>query len=261
MKVRYHSLCLAVCVALVATGAVPPVQAQPDLVVTSVSGPKQAYLGETVSVTCQVRNQGDTESGPYEVIFYLSKDETIDPSTDQFVKKRAFSKGLPAGATKKTTTEVTIPNPYLDGLSGSYFYGAAVQSGVKASTGQVAILRYKGNGDGTVTDFKTGLMWQKRTNLTPKTWSKAIRYCEGLTLAGYEDWRVPRIEELVTLIDYSQIIPAIDPIFESQLSPYSSSTTIVNAPDYAWYVYFYDGEVTILEKNRAEYTRCVRRGP
>jgi hypothetical protein len=51
------------------------------------------------------------------------------------------------------------------------------------------------NGDGTVTDSSTGLMWQK----TPECrtdWNSAIVYVRELSLGGHSDWRLPRIEEL-----------------------------------------------------------------
>lgn len=51
------------------------------------------------------------------------------------------------------------------------------------------------NGDGTVTDSSTGLMWQK----TPECytgWSFALVYVRELSLGGHSDWRLPRIEEL-----------------------------------------------------------------
>lgn len=46
------------------------------------------------------------------------------------------------------------------------------------------------NGDGTVTDTKTGLMWQKADAGT-MNWETAIAYCKKLMLAGHSDWRLP----------------------------------------------------------------------
>jgi hypothetical protein len=57
------------------------------------------------------------------------------------------------------------------------------------------------NGDGTVTDLNTGLMWQRGYSYFE--WDTALSYCESLTLAGYSDWRMPNREELRTILNYS----------------------------------------------------------
>jgi hypothetical protein len=56
----------------------------------------------------------------------------------------------------------------------------------------------KDNGDGTATDKKTGLMWEEGKD-TSKTYQGAARYCEGLSLAGYSDWGLPKKDQLVSL--------------------------------------------------------------
>jgi hypothetical protein len=72
---------------------------------------------------------------------------------------------------------------------------------------------YRDNGDGTVTDTDTGLMWQQEMAPQSYTWQEALNYCESLLLAGYEDWRLPSVNELQSLVDYSRYDPAIDPVF------------------------------------------------
>ncbi len=74
------------------------------------------------------------------------------------------------------------------------------------------------NGDGTVTDLATGLMWQTADDGTPRDWEEALSYCENLSLAGHDDWHLPTIKELQSLVDYTRspqttASPAIDPIF------------------------------------------------
>lgn len=52
--------------------------------------------------------------------------------------------------------------------------------------------RYIDEGDGTVFDSLTGLMWTKNANLGGQmVWSNAVSYCEGLNVGGYADWRLP----------------------------------------------------------------------
>ena len=56
------------------------------------------------------------------------------------------------------------------------------------------------NGDGTVTDPSTGLMW-KQAECPDLTLEAALKYCEELSLAGHGDWRLPNIKEIATLVD------------------------------------------------------------
>ena len=50
---------------------------------------------------------------------------------------------------------------------------------------------YTDNGDGTVTDNVTGLMWQQAVPTATYSWAGAVTYCSTLTLAGHSDWRLP----------------------------------------------------------------------
>ena len=59
--------------------------------------------------------------------------------------------------------------------------------------------RFVDNGDGTVTDTKSGLMWASQDNGVPVNWPDAMDYCENLQTAGYEDWRMPTLAELSSL--------------------------------------------------------------
>ena len=62
---------------------------------------------------------------------------------------------------------------------------------------------YRDNGDGTVTDLNTGLMWQQTPDLDDKsTFAEAVAEASGLSLAGYGDWRLPTVKELYSLIDF-----------------------------------------------------------
>lgn len=61
--------------------------------------------------------------------------------------------------------------------------------------------RFIDNGDGTVTDTKTNLMWAQYDNLGNINWHDAKAYCEWIILSKYEDWRMPTIDELATLYD------------------------------------------------------------
>lgn len=86
----------------------------------------------------------------------------------------------------------------------------AQYSGVQAS--------YTDNGDKTVTDNNTGMMWQKTPDYKHHSYDNAISYCETLTTAGYSDWRLPTIKELYSLADFRGEI--VNPRKESENTPY-----------------------------------------
>ena len=61
--------------------------------------------------------------------------------------------------------------------------------------------RFVYNGDGTVTDAKTGLMWAAKDNGIPINWPDALSYCQNYSGGGYTDWRMPTLAELASLYD------------------------------------------------------------
>ncbi len=56
------------------------------------------------------------------------------------------------------------------------------------------------NGDGTVTDTKRNIMWQKGDNGKEVVFEEAQEYCRTLRLGGYTDWRLPKAEERETAV-------------------------------------------------------------
>ncbi|HZN58167.1 MAG TPA: DUF1566 domain-containing protein [Planctomycetota bacterium] len=112
--------------------------------------------------------------------------------------------------------------------------------------------RFVDNGDGTVTDTCTGLMWQKDTGNDAKrlVWCNALAYCEDLELGGHDDWRLPNVRELQSILDYGRSSPAIDPIFGALPSFYWSSTSIDVDPTGAWAVSFAAGVIIGGTKDR-----------
>ncbi len=88
-------------------------------------------------------------------------------------------------------TETTAPKP------GASFHGQdAHYAGPQPS--------YKNNGDGTISDVNTGLMWQKAYDGGAKrTYAEALAGAARCRTGGYKDWRLPTIKELYSLIDFS----------------------------------------------------------
>ena len=125
---------------------------------------------------------------------------------------------------------------------------------------------YVNNGNGTITDTSTGLMWQQETPDNTMTWEQALSYCENLTLAGYSDWRLPTRKELRRLVDYSRYNPAINTTYfpDTVSSFYWSSTTTAPYTYTAWGVYFlygFDyGDDYYVNKSNSNYVRAVRGG-
>ena len=120
---------------------------------------------------------------------------------------------------------------------------------------------FRDNGDGTVTDITTGLMWEQ-TETRAMTWEKALAFSENLDLAGFRDWRLPTIRELSRLVDDSRREPSIDTAYFPGCRPsfYWSSTTHALYPGFAWHVRFDDGLVRAGHKGRRYYVRAVRGG-
>lgn len=127
--------------------------------------------------------------------------------------------------------------------------------------------RFTDNGDGTVTDNCTGLMWQKDTGNDGNpliNWCDALAYCEDLELAGHDDWRLPNVRELQSIVDYGPLSPAIDAVFDALPSFYWSSTSNEGDPDSAWGVDFSSGSVSNDDKgwpcNDARAVRTIQPG-
>ncbi len=122
--------------------------------------------------------------------------------------------------------------------------------------------RFKDNGDGTISDNATGLMWVKDPPLVTKFWNVAVDYCDGLNYAGHSDWRLPNVNELAALIDRGRDTPAINTTFfpNTANNDYWTSTTQRDNINNAWAVHFEDGEVSYQLKTRSNYARPVRGG-
>ncbi len=98
--------------------------------------------------------------------------------------------------------------------------------------------RFTDNGDETVTDNLTSLMWTKNANMAINSWEEAKSYCEDLSYAGHDDWHLPDRNELSSLIDRSKHNPALPgghPFSDVQ-NGYWSSTAYSGGTSFAWFV-------------------------
>lgn len=79
-------------------------------------------------------------------------------------------------------------------------------------------LSYRDNGDGTITDLNTGLMWQKAHDFNRRSLKDATEHVSSMDLGGYNDWRVPTIKELYSIADFDGEL--IKPEEEGDSKPY-----------------------------------------
>jgi hypothetical protein len=147
-----------------------------------------------------------------------------------------------------------------------------------------APLSYTDNGNGTITDNTTGLVWEKKSDDgglndvdTTYSWTNAFAvHVAGLnaaSFAGYGDWRLPNARELQSLVNY-QNVPTVDSVFNTNCSPgctvltcsctrgneaWSSSSAFPNPAD-GWWASFLFGNVTFSPKGTGLRVRAVRGG-
>ena len=128
--------------------------------------------------------------------------------------------------------------------------------------------RFRDNGDSTITDNLTGLMWKQDADLPAgrKIWQEALDYVAGMNAGsgafGYTDWRLPNRKELFSLIDRSQHppLPAVHPFTNVQSSLYWSSTSYAVNTGRALSVSMFVGSVQPTKKSNSYYVWPVRSG-
>ncbi|WP_017445841.1 DUF1566 domain-containing protein [Gayadomonas joobiniege] len=134
--------------------------------------------------------------------------------------------------------------------------------------------------NGTVTDSRTGLMWsvcsygeswdQDSASCLESpmllNWQNSLKAAEGLTFAGYDDWRLPNIKELMSIIERSCAQPAVNiSLFPSTKNDvYWTSTPVFgdsgsSADDLVWAVQFKEGSNTQHLKTSNALIRVVRK--
>jgi hypothetical protein len=125
------------------------------------------------------------------------------------------------------------------------------------------------NGDGTVTNNNTGLIWQQEDDDTARIWEDAILYCENLPLAGYTDWRLPNFKELESITYYTATYnpyhkyPGIDPLYFPNTNAagfWSSTTRYVGIGDSSAWIVSYGSYGDLSSKTASLFVRCVQGG-
>ena len=183
-----------------------------------------------------------------------------------------LSNGTGYGAAKTVTQRLVIA---VRGVSA----GAAVQP---ARTGQTATYasgddgdlemgvawpnpRFVDNEDGTVTDLLTGLVWEQDASRSA-TWGAALSDANTMTLAGYDDWRMPNVLELMSIVNVGQAASYTwlnaNGFTGFQTGDYWTSTTYAPDTAYAWQVSFSDGDRPQSGTNKSDAAPTIAvRGP
>jgi hypothetical protein len=130
------------------------------------------------------------------------------------------------------------------------YYVRAVRGGLRRSFNPLII-----NGDGTITNVNTGLMWQRLAYDIQIEWQNALSYCENLSLAGYHDWRLPSQKETQSIINHYNTSPMNKTIFSDRIINTWTSTSFAQHFDYAWPNLYRSGKSESLI-----YVRAVRGG-
>ena len=118
--------------------------------------------------------------------------------------------------------------------------------------------------DEAVLDKETGLVWEQSPS-TGDQWFRVFADCHNKNVGGRKGWRLPTIEELMSLVDPTvsspgPTLPPGHPFTNVQSFNYWSTTTVSDSPGLAWTVLFSDGNLVAGNKNGFLLVWCVRGG-
>ncbi len=183
----------------------------------------------------------------YSIILFSGVDvgrEGVGPDTRPFIDDKVFDFRYGANGSRDVDTQFVSSTVY----TGKTMNGDATVFGLNQADGRikgypitdprtrkgkefsVRLVRgnsdygkndFVNNGDGTITDRATGLMWAKNDSGQGMNWEEALHYAQKMNASrylGHSDWRLPNAKELHSIVDYSRSPqksdePAIDPIF------------------------------------------------
>ncbi len=121
-----------------------------------------------------------------------------------------------------------------------------------------------------VRDNETGQMWERFPDNNggvnrdgKRTWGGAVSHCVNREIEGRKGWRLPKREELATLLDpsgLSPFLPAGHPFPTVQSTSYWTATADIGNAKEAWFVSFSDRIVFTSNKNTLYGVWCVRGG-
>ncbi len=169
----------------------------------------------------------------------------IQKEQGQFWSSNFYYVGLTHGS-----AETAFGVNHVTGHIKGYPAGGGMGKRVRAVRGSVyGENEFVDNEDGTISDLSTGLMWMQDDYSEGIEWEEALAYCEDLEFSGYDDWKLPNVKELQSIVDYSGVYPAIDPTYfnstkeedEDYFTWLWTSTSADETVGAAWYVAFGKG--------------------
>ncbi|MFA6843446.1 MAG: DUF1566 domain-containing protein [Bacilli bacterium] len=194
---------------------------------------------------------------------YIDTDYFIQPIGDTSIGEReidaqTWSSTIYVGETMNNDKTVFGVN-FIDGRIKGYPYYKQGQENtayfrfVRGNT-EYGTNNFIDNGDGTITDLATGLMWQQGDSEQGMDWEDSLYYANNLELAGYDDWQLPNAKELQSIVDYTRSpsttnSAAIDPLF------YVS--TITDMDGETQYPYYWTGTTHLTGKGLNAYTSAA----
>ncbi len=202
---------------------------------------QMAFAGQYWSSTLYVKGpiMNGRNQGAFGFNFADGHIKAYGTGLDFYTGAAAVNNGLSSGP-----SDGKAPGNYVRCVSGAEsVYGANV---------------FVDNGDGTVTDEATGRMWKQADDGIRRDWKEALAYCEGLELAGYDDWVLPNSKELQSIVDYRRTgFPAIDETYfsitkDSEGLDFWTSTTFGDWKNYANVIAF--GKALSKAGAQTEYT-------
>lgn len=205
--------------------------------------------GAMILASCQKDDDTETSNGS----------EPVSPELNNYLMV----------ATGQTVTYDNNGDEINGLLPGDAFYGQDADY-LKGAT-----MAWQDNGDGTISDLNTGLMWQQVPSPATFTWLEAVDYCENLELSSYDDWRIPNLKELYSISDFSSGWPYLNSQYFSLAGPVISKdeqywsdnhyvgTTVEGGTDAAFGVNHVTGHIKAYAANAGgpvggKYVRAVR---
>ncbi|XOV78864.1 MAG: DUF1566 domain-containing protein [Aestuariibacter sp.] len=148
------------------------------------------------------------------------------------------------------------------------------QSCLSSITNTSPDTNFTDNGDGTVIDSTTGLMWMKCSigqtfdainntctgEATVMTWQEALQSTYAFEFADLTSWRLPNVKELASITERSCVRPAINATFFPSTPPddfWTSTPSLVDLNS-SWVVAFFNSSNALKDKNNFVFVRLVR---
>lgn len=176
----------------------------------------------------------DGESIPYIDTMYFDFQYERMMYAGQYWSSTKYVKGGVQNIEIEGAFGFNFADGHIKSYETGYYFDGSIYDGkvpgcfvrlVRGEENVYGVNQFVDNGDGTITDTATGLMWQAMDDGQTRDWIDSLDYAENLELAGYDDWRLPSAKELQSIIDYEKTtIPAVDTNF----------FTISNEDSYFW---------------------------